>query len=418
MININDIINNFCPSNVEYKELGQLGTFLGGITGKSKSDFENGNSKFITYKNVYSNPALDLDVSDTVLIGENENQRTLAYGDIIFTGSSETPEECGISSVLTEKTDEKLYLNSFCFVFRFNDPDIMSPNFAKHLFRSTELRKQIIRTASGVTRYNVSKKLMKKVVIPILPLDIQDLIAEQLDKLLTAETTLEQALVQELDLRNRQRDLVKNQLLDFSNRDDVPVKKLGIVCTVQAGGTPAKSKKEYWSNGTIKWLSSTVCKNKMNVEEVTDYITEEGLAHSSAKLMKPGTTLIALVGATIGKLSFLNFEAAINQNVAGVYPNDLNEILPEYVFFICGTLYNQFINLNNGKLAMANMSFVRGLEIPVPSIDEQRMIVKKIKAVDYSFDEIINLLTSDLDLTKKQYKYYSDYLLNYKKEGK
>lgn len=108
MSRLEELIAELCPAGVEYKTLGALGSFYGGITGKSKDDFINGNAKFITYKNVYSNLALKLDVEDRVKISPNEKQRTLEYGDVIFTGSSETPDECGFSSVLTEKTDEKV----------------------------------------------------------------------------------------------------------------------------------------------------------------------------------------------------------------------------------------------------------------------------------------------------------------------
>ena len=109
MTKLEKLIEELCPNGVEYKPLGELGSFYGGITGKSKDDFKDGNAKFITYKNVYSNPALNLDVEDRVRIAPEENQRTLQYGDVIFTGSSETPDECGVSSVLTQKTDEKKY---------------------------------------------------------------------------------------------------------------------------------------------------------------------------------------------------------------------------------------------------------------------------------------------------------------------
>ena len=103
MSKIEELIERLCPNGVEYKTLGELGKFYGGITGKSKEDFKDGNAKFITYKNVYENISLKLDVEDKVKISEKENQRTLEYGDIIFTGSSETPDECGISSVITKK---------------------------------------------------------------------------------------------------------------------------------------------------------------------------------------------------------------------------------------------------------------------------------------------------------------------------
>ena len=186
---LDELIHKYCPEGVEYKTLGNLGKFFGGITGKSKGDFTNGNAKLITYKNVYSNFALKINVEDRVKISDNEKQNILQYGDIIFTGSSETPDECGISSVVTQKTDEKLYLNSFCFFFRFNDLSIMLPDFAKHLFRSSNLRYQIGKTASGVTRFNVSKKLMEKVAIPLPPLDVQSEIVRILDNFteLTAE---------------------------------------------------------------------------------------------------------------------------------------------------------------------------------------------------------------------------------------
>ena len=68
MSNLEELIEKLCPDGVEYKTLGELGKFYGGLTGKSKEDFKEGNAKFITYKNVYSNPALDLDVEDRVRI--------------------------------------------------------------------------------------------------------------------------------------------------------------------------------------------------------------------------------------------------------------------------------------------------------------------------------------------------------------
>ena len=213
--NISSMISKLCPNGVDYYEMGELGKFYGGLSGKSKDDFTNGNAKFITYKNVYSNISLKLDVEDKVKILDGENQRTLEYGDILFTGSSETPDECGISSVLTIKTREKLYLNSFCFIYRLNEPNILNPDFAKHLFRSKEIRQQIIKTANGVTRYNVSKKLMEKVKIPVPPLEIQEIIAKILDNLteLTAELTAE------LTEREKQYDYYKNNLLKFKRKE-------------------------------------------------------------------------------------------------------------------------------------------------------------------------------------------------------
>ena len=195
MSRISDLINALCPDGVPYRRLGDIGAFYGGLTGKSKEDFKNGNAVFITYMNVYSNIELKTDVEGMVRVGEKERQNTVQYGDILFTGSSETPDECGMSSVLTTHTDKKLYLNSFCFGYRFHDPDMFLPGFSKHLFRSTELRSQITRTASGVTRFNVSKKRMEAVMIPVPPIEVQREIAQILDNLiaLSVELTAELA---------------------------------------------------------------------------------------------------------------------------------------------------------------------------------------------------------------------------------
>ena len=410
MNKLEQLINEFCPEGVEYKALGELGEFYSGLNGKSKDDFNNGNAKFITYMNVFSNPSLKIDIDDKVKIEKNENQNTIQYGDVIFTGSSETPEECGMSSVLTSITDEKLYLNSFCFGFRFYDEKLMLPEFSKYVFRSSDIRKQIKRTASGVTRFNVSKKKMEKVTIPLPPIPIQEEIVHILDKF----TELTAKLTAELTARKQQYEYYKSSLLTFGN--EIEWKSLGDVCIVQAGGTPSKNESLYWENGNIKWLSSTVCKNQKNVDEITNYITEQGLLKSSAKMMKANTTLIALVGATIGKVAFLPFEAAINQNIAGIYPINDNDVDPSYVYYACAMLYPKFLELSSGKLAMANLSFVRNLKIPVPPLEEQQCIVDTLDHFEKLCNDISEGLPAEIEARQKQYEYYRDKLLTFKKK--
>ena len=207
-----------CPDGVPYRKLGEIGKFYGGITGKSKDDFKDGNAKFITYMNVYKNPALRLDLDDKVRIGKNEKQRTLQYGDVLFTGSSETPDECGISSVVTEQPTEDLYLNSFCFFLRLNDPKLIDPDFAKHLFRCDDLRRQIGKTANGVTRYNVSKKLMENVTIPLPPLDVQREVVRILDEFSELTESLTSGLHAEIAARQKQYEYYRDKLLSFKRK--------------------------------------------------------------------------------------------------------------------------------------------------------------------------------------------------------
>lgn len=211
MSKIDDLIKQYCPNGVKYKELGNIGIFYGGLSGKSKEDFKDGNCKYITYTNIYSNPALKIDIEDKVNIQNGEKQNIIQYGDVLFTGSSETPDECGFSSVVTQKIKENIYLNSFCFGFRLNDLTQFNLHFLKHLFRSYEIRKQIVGTASGVTRFNVSKKRFAKIKIPVPPLPVQ----EEIVKVLDAFTALEAELEAELEARKRQYEYYRNKLLTF-----------------------------------------------------------------------------------------------------------------------------------------------------------------------------------------------------------
>ena len=116
-----------------------------------------------------------------------------------------------MSSVLTTHTDEKLYLNSFCFGFRFNNLEIISPDFYSYIFRSELLRNQIVKCANGVTRFNISKASFVKVKIPVPPLATQHSIVSILDKF----TALIENIEKELALRQKQYEYYREELLRF-----------------------------------------------------------------------------------------------------------------------------------------------------------------------------------------------------------
>lgn len=166
--------------------------------------------------------------------------------------------------------------------------------------------------------------------------------------------------------------------------------KLSEVCNIQAGGTPSRKEDEYW-NGNIPWIGSSVCKNVM-VDSAEEFITEIGLKNSSAKVFQKNTTLLALVGATIGKTGFLTFNCSTNQNVAGLFPKDLQELNPKFLFFSMQKLYPHFIRLGDGKFRMANLSFVKNLEIPIPPIKIQEDIVNEIERYQNEIAELKNCI--------------------------
>jgi type I restriction enzyme S subunit len=158
------------------QRLGDIGKTYGGLTGKSKVDFANGNAFYIPFMNVMSSPTINLNFFDSVYIRSGEKQNKALKGDLFFNGSSETPEEVGMCSVLTQQIDN-LYLNSFCFGYRLNDTETYNGLFLAYYFRSDFGRAAIFSLAQGATRYNLSKGNFLKMEIPIPEFNIQNEIA-------------------------------------------------------------------------------------------------------------------------------------------------------------------------------------------------------------------------------------------------
>lgn len=175
--------------------------------------------------------------------------------------------------------------------------------------------------------------------------------------------------------------------------------KLNEIVSIQSGGTPDRKVKEYW-NGNINWVKSEVCQNCYVYDyQVKEKITELGLQKSSAKLLKKETTLIALVGATIGKIGFLTFESATNQNITGLYPKNLKILNTKYLYYACMGLYGQFRKL--GDFAIANSNFIKNLTIPLPPLEIQEKIVQNIELVEQQID-FLNLKLEFLEKEKEK----------------
>ncbi|EIW8515929.1 TPA: restriction endonuclease subunit S [Klebsiella pneumoniae] len=213
---------------VEWKSLGEVAEIYGGLTGKTKADFEKGNARYISYKKIFGSLDIKNMPTDYVHVREDERQHEVRYGDILFTGSSEIAEEAGISCAVTSQFDEPVYLNSFSFGVRFNNKIKLTPEFLKYLFRTNKMRKEISKTASGVTRFNISKARFKKILIPILcpnnpekSLAIQSEIVRILDKFDTLTNSITEGLPREIELRQKQYEYYRDLLFSFPKPETV-----------------------------------------------------------------------------------------------------------------------------------------------------------------------------------------------------
>ena len=167
-----------------------------------------------------------------------------------------------------------------------------------------------------------------------------------------------------------------------TNEKGWEVKSFGDCFIIGSGGTPSKAIPEYWEEGRIPWIGSNMCQNCIIEKTDGKYITEEGLKHSSAKLLESGTVLVALVGATIGKVALLRTPTAINQNIAYIKVNETKSYLSEYVYYHLMNLYDEFMNIGDGKFKMANLAFIKSLSITCPPLSLQQSFAEKIEAIE------------------------------------
>ena len=146
----------------EQRKLGSIGSTYTGLSGKTKEDFGHGEAQYITYLNVFQNTVSDITMTDKVEIDTTQNE--VKYGDVLFTTSSETPEEVGMSSVWLGHTSN-IYLNSFCFGFRPNQK--IDPYFLGYSLRAPYMRDKIKILAQGISRYNISKNKVMELEISL-----------------------------------------------------------------------------------------------------------------------------------------------------------------------------------------------------------------------------------------------------------
>ncbi|GAA6460287.1 MULTISPECIES: restriction endonuclease subunit S [Bacteroides] len=182
-----------------------LGFSYSGLSGKSAQDFGSG-KPFITYLNVYSNNIINEKDFQYVAIKEGEKQNVVEYGDVLFTLSSETPEEVGIGSVYLG--NENVYLNSFCFGIHIINTKIAFPPYLSYYVSSTPFRKFIYPYAQGSTRFNLCKVDFEKASIKLPSLENQKRIYSILSHI-ESKTETEKSL---LDLYNSQKQYLLRQM--------------------------------------------------------------------------------------------------------------------------------------------------------------------------------------------------------------
>lgn len=194
-------------------------------------------------------------------------------------------------------------------------------------------------------------------------------------------------------------EIIQNSNFEMKTIEEISKK-------ISSGGTPKTGIKEYY-NGEIPWLRT----QEVNFGEIWKTgvkITEAGVANSSAKWIPANCVIVAMYGATVGKIGINKIPMTTNQACCNI---EVDETIADYryVFHFLMMQYEYIKSLGTGSQTNINAQIVKNLEIPIPPLEIQQKVVEILdKMTDY-----VTELTAELTLRQKQYAYYRDKLLTF-----
>lgn len=378
MSRIDELIKEKCPNGVEYKRLRELVKIVKGAQLNKEKLLENGAYPVINggitpsgYWNEYNH---------------NENSITISQGGASagYVNFINTKFWAGAHCYIVEKCSEG---NNYIYIY--------------HFLKSKEKDLQNSQIGAGIP--SVSLKLINSLLVPVPPIEVQEEIVRILDKF----SELENELENELEARKKQYEFWRQKLFPHTN-----FLKISDICKkITSGGTPDTSNEEYFK-GTIPWLRTQEV--NWNVIMRTELkITKEAISNSSANIIPKNCVIVAMYGATVGKVAINGIELSTNQACCNL---EIDETIAnyKYVFYWLTYQYKYIKSLGRGSQTNINASIVKKLQLPVPTLEEQERIVNILDKFDKLVNNISEGIPAEIEARRKQYEYYRNELLNFK----
>ncbi|MCH7648171.1 MAG: restriction endonuclease subunit S [Thaumarchaeota archaeon] len=274
---------------------------------------------------------------------------------------------------------EGAIVSSHYFLFELDKSQI-NPKFFDYMIRYGQYEKSIQRFVRGTTNYaSIRSSDVLQLTMPLPDLNIQELIVDRIEK--------QESIIH---YTNKTIQSLREGLVDKSDFEGNWLSEdLESVCKeIRNGGTPTRNVSSYFG-GKISWVKSGELEDN-EITKTEESLTQAGVKNSNAKPLPKGTVLIALYGATIGKTAILRIEAATNQAVSGLVPDE-NKILSEYLRYYLITLRSYYLQMARG-IAQKNINadIMKSIKIPLPSKEIQQEIVDKINARKNTLTQLEN----------------------------
>lgn len=381
------------PSEWKVKKLGEITIGKGeyGI-GASATEYIEGKPRYLRIT----------DIGDSCRLLFNEikglddadyEKYILKEGDIVFARTGNTT---GKGYVYNREHGELVYAG---FLIKYSiDNNIAKHNFIKYVIQSKRYWDwvSIMSTRSGQPGINSNE--YSSFIIQLPPLKEQEKIAsilsivdeqiDNVDALIEKNKELKKGLLQTLLTKG-----IGHTKFKKTEIGEIPeaweVKKIIDIANTTSGGTPSRAKKEYYENGIYPWVKTGELYNKY-ISKTEEYITEDALKKSSAKLVPEGAVIIAMYGATIGKLSIAKRSVTTNQACCSIICNN-NICYNEYLYYRLNFEKENIINLGAGG-AQPNISqdIIKNYKLAIPTRGEQQRIVLILSELDKKIDEYEN----------------------------
>lgn len=283
----------------------------------------------------------------------------LASGDLVITHRGTV----GQVSMIPRAPQYARYVPSTSQVKVRLDPKRAVPEFFYYWFCSPLGRRTILEHVStvGVPGLVQPVATVKRLIVPCPPPQTQWSIAEVLG-------ALDEKIAANMRLSKKSIELAQALFEKSLASADVRWKPLSAIATTVLGGTPSKDNPSYWTEGTVAWLNSGKA-NEDRIIQPSEYITDEALQRSAAKLMPVGATLIAITGATLGQVARLEIEATGNQSLVGIWNPD--PCLNDWLYFaIRGQIPKLLTRATGAAQQHVNKRDVEALHVPIANAAE------------------------------------------------
>ena len=337
---------------------------------KEKEFFGSG-TPIINYMDVNKNELISHNIVKGLVIANSKELETfnVKKGDILFTRTSETSDEIGLSSSVIENIDKCIFSG---FILKGTQTkQFIHPYFGGYYFRNPKMRKEIIKHSSITTRALTSGSLLSQMSISIPTIIEQEKIGKTLS-LLDKKIELQTKKIEDLKLFKL---YLQNKLYNANDTKDVLIKDLGEIVT---GTTPSKSENKYWDNGNILWITPTdICENR-DINDCSCKLTESGLA--KGRFIPKNSILVTCI-ASIGKNAIIKEDGSCNQQINAIIPSkDYNY---NYIYYMIENLSNYMKSIaGTSATAIINKEQFGNINIKIHKREVQDKISKILNAFE------------------------------------